>query len=51
MKTASWLKTPADLRNLGGAIFGDFRDGHVFMYHNGAGVYCAARGTPGSIKV
>jgi hypothetical protein len=35
-KTSSWLKTPADIRKLGGAIFGDRRYGRVFVYHNGA---------------
>jgi len=43
-KTSSWLKTPANIRNLGGAIFGDFRYGQVFIYHNGAQSYYAARG-------
>ncbi|MES1242023.1 MAG: DUF4256 domain-containing protein [Acidobacteriota bacterium] len=50
-KTSSWLKTPADIRKLGGAIFGDFRYGHVFVYHNGADSYYAARGFRGSLKV
>ncbi len=50
-KTSSWLKTPADIRRLGGAIFGDRRFGRVFIYHNGAESYYAARGFRGSIKV
>ncbi|MEX2049108.1 MAG: DUF4256 domain-containing protein [Gemmatimonadota bacterium] len=43
-KTSSWLLTPPDIRKLGGAIFGDCRYGTVFMYHNGAESYYAARG-------
>ena len=43
-KTSSWLKTPPDIRELGGAIFGDYRYGTVFLYHNGAESYYAARG-------
>jgi hypothetical protein len=43
-KTSSWLRTPPDIRKLGGAIFGDFRYGTVFVYHNGAESYYAARG-------
>lgn len=50
-KTSSWLKTPSDIRELGGAIFGDFRYGSVFVYHNGAESYYAARGFRGSLKV
>jgi hypothetical protein len=50
-KTSSWLKTPADIRKLGGAIFADFRYGHVFVYHNGAESYYAARGFRGSLSV
>jgi len=50
-KTSSWLKTPADIRKLGGAIFGDFRYGHVFVYHNGADSYYAARGFRGWLRV
>lgn len=50
-KTSSWLKTPADIRKRGGAIFGDFRYGHVFIYHNGAQSYYAARGFRGSLRV
>lgn len=43
-KTSSWLMTPSGIRSLGGAIFGDFRYGTVFIYHNGADSYYAARG-------
>ena len=50
-KTSSWLKTPSDIRNLGGAIFGDYRYGKVFIYHNGAESYYSARGFRGSLKV
>lgn len=50
-KTSSWIKTPADIRKLGGAIFGDWRYGHVFIYHNGAESYYAARGFRGSLRV
>ena len=50
-KTSSWLKTPSDIRRLGGAIFADFRYGKVFVYHNGAESYYAARGFRGSIRV
>ena len=50
-KTSSWLKTPAPIRKLGGAIFGDFRYGRTFIGHNGADSYYAARGFRGSIKV
>jgi len=51
MKTSSWLQTPADIRKLGGALFGDFRYGHVFVYHNGAQSYYAARAFRGSLRV
>ena len=44
MKTSSWLATPDDVRSLGGALFGDRRYGRVFVYHNGAQSYYAARG-------
>jgi hypothetical protein len=50
-KTSSWVKTPADIRKLGGAIFADFRYGHVFVYHNGAESYYAARGFRGLLRV
>ncbi|HEV2480471.1 MAG TPA: DUF4256 domain-containing protein [Puia sp.] len=50
-KTSSWLKTPADIRKPGGAIFGDFRYGTVFIYHNGADSYYAARGFRGALRV
>jgi hypothetical protein len=50
-KTSSWVKTPADIRKLGGAIFTDFRYNHVFVYHNGAESYYAARGFRGSLRV
>jgi hypothetical protein len=50
-KTSSWVKTPTDIRELGGAIFADFRYGHVFVYHNGAESYYAARGFRGSLRV
>jgi hypothetical protein len=51
LKTSSWLLTPAPIRKLGGAIFGDKRFGRVFIYHNGAESYYAARGFRGSLKV
>jgi hypothetical protein len=51
LKTSSWLQTPSAIRKLGGAIFGDRRYDHVFMYHNGAQSYYAARGFRGSLKV
>lgn len=50
-KTSSWLKTPAEVRDLGGAIFGDYRFGRVFIYHNGAESYYGARGFRGSLRV
>ncbi len=50
-KTSSWLKTPAGIRKLGGAIFGDYRYGTIFVYHNGASSYYAARGFRGSLRV
>ncbi|HSG43482.1 MAG TPA: DUF4256 domain-containing protein [Anaerolineales bacterium] len=50
-KTSSWITTPTDIRKLGGAIFADFRYGHVFVYHNGAESYYAARGFRGSLRV
>ena len=51
MKTASWIKTPAETRKLGGALFGDFRFGRVFIYHNGAESYYGARGFRALLKV
>jgi hypothetical protein len=50
-KTSSWVKTPSDIRNLGGALFCDRRYGHVFLSHNGAQSYYAARGFRGSLRV
>lgn len=50
-KTSSWIQTPADIRKLGGAIFADYRYGKVFVYHNGAESYYAARGFRGLLKV
>ncbi len=50
-KTSSWLKTPTDIRELGGAVFGDFRYGNVFIYHNGAQSYYSARGFRGWLKI
>lgn len=50
-KTSSWIKTPADIRQLGGAIFADYRYGKVFVYHNGAESYYAARGFRGLLKI
>jgi uncharacterized protein DUF4256 len=51
LKTSSWVKTPADIRKLGGAFFCDRRYNHVFLYHNGADSYYAARGFRGSLRV
>lgn len=50
-KTSSWLKTPAEMRELGGALFGDRRFGRVFFYHNGAQSYYSARGFRGWLRV
>ena len=50
-KTSSWIQTPVDIRKLGGAIFADFRYGNVFVYHNGAESYYAARGFRGALKI
>lgn len=50
-KTSSWLKTPAAIRKLGGAIYADFRYNHVFVYHNGAQSYYGARGFRGLLRV
>ncbi len=51
LKTSSWLKTPVEIRKHGGAIFGDRRYDHVFIYHNGAESYYGARGFRGSLRV
>ncbi|MFF2796565.1 DUF4256 domain-containing protein [Lysinibacillus xylanilyticus] len=51
IKTSSWVKTPANIRKLGGAIFCDYRYETVFVYHNGADSYYAARGFRGSLRV
>jgi len=51
MKTSSWVQTPADIRERGGAIFCDYRYGRVFMYHNGADSYYGARGFRGSLSI
>jgi hypothetical protein len=50
-KTSSWVQTPAAIRELGGALFCDRRYDHVFVYHNGAESYYAARGFRGSLRV
>jgi hypothetical protein len=50
-KTSSWIKTPASIRKLGGALFAEFRYGAVFVYHNGAQSYYAARGFRGALRV
>ena len=50
-KTSSWIKTPAAIRKLGGALFGDYRYGQVFIYHNGAPSYYASRAFRGSLRV
>jgi hypothetical protein len=51
LKTSSWIKTPAAIRKPGGALFCDRRYDHVFVYHNGAESYYAARGFRGSLRV
>jgi hypothetical protein len=51
MRTSSWVATPPDVRKLGGALFCDRRYGKVFLYHNGAESYYAARGFRGSVSV
>lgn len=51
LKTSSWVSTPADIRALGGALFCDRRFGKVFVYHNGAESYYAARGFRGTLRV
>jgi len=50
-KTSSWIETPADIRKLGGALFCDRRYDTVFVYHNGAESYYAARGFRGSLMI
>jgi hypothetical protein len=50
-KTSSWLKTPAEIRKLGGALFADFRYGNVFVYHNSAPSYYGVRAFRGSLRV
>ncbi len=50
-KTTTWVKTPADIRKLGGALFGDRRFGRVFIYHNGAQSYYSARAFRASLRV
>ncbi len=50
-KTSSWLQTPADIRELGGAIYGDRRYGRVFVGHNGAQSYYSARAFRGALRV
>ncbi len=50
-KTSSWIKTPQEIRKLGGALFADLRFNHVFIYHNGAESYYAARGFRSSLRI
>ena len=50
-KTSSWVQTPAEIRKLGGALFCDRRYNHVFLYHNGAESYYAARGFRGLLRI
>jgi hypothetical protein len=50
-KTSSWIKTPVDIRKLGGSLFCDRRYDTVFVYHNGAESYYAARGFRGSLRI
>ncbi|WP_404452150.1 DUF4256 domain-containing protein [Virgibacillus necropolis] len=50
-KTSSWVQTPSDIRELGGALYCDWRFGHVFLYHNGADSYYGARGFRGSLRI
>ncbi|WP_066190053.1 MULTISPECIES: DUF4256 domain-containing protein [Gracilibacillus] len=50
-KTSSWVQTPSDIRERGGALFCDYRFGHVFLYHNGAESYYGARGFRGGLEV
>lgn len=51
LKTSSWLKTPEQIRKLGGAIFGDKRFGRTFIYHNGAESFYSARGFRGTLRI
>jgi hypothetical protein len=51
LKTSSWVKTPSEIRNHGGALFCDRRYNHIFVYHNGAESYYAARGFRGLLRV
>lgn len=51
LKTSSWIKTPAEIRKLGGALFCDRRYNHVFVYHNGADSYYGSRGFRGMMRV
>lgn len=50
-KTSSWVKTPSKIKKLGGAIFADFRYGHVFVYHKGVQSYYGARAFRGSLRI
>jgi hypothetical protein len=50
-KTSSWIKTPPEVRKLGGALFADFRYGRVFVYHNSAPSYYGVRGFRGVLRV
>jgi len=50
-KSSSWIKTPEDIRKLDGALFADYRYGHVFVYHNGASSYYAVRGFRGMLSL
>lgn len=50
-KTSSWIKTPDNIRKLGGALFCEYRYGHVFVFHNGAQSYYAARGFRGLLRI
>jgi hypothetical protein len=51
LKTSSWIQTPTEVRQKGGALFGDHRFGRTFIYHNGADSYYAARGFRGKVKI
>lgn len=51
LKTSSWVQTPSDIRSRGGALFCDYRYGHVFVYHNGADSYYSSRGFRGLLRV